>query len=135
MKIAFTLCSNNYLAQAKTLGDSVLQHNPDYQFYIGLTDILNNEINYEKEIGHPIISIDKIEIPKFDNLWKKYSIIEFNTCVKPFYFQYFISQHPDLVYIFYLDPDIIVYNDLKNIEEEFGENGENPSYTTYPNSY
>ena len=34
----FTLCSTNYLAHAKTLGDSLRQHNPDYHFVIGLVD-------------------------------------------------------------------------------------------------
>ena len=38
MQIVFTLCSINYLAQAKTLGDSVLRHNPGYKFIIGLID-------------------------------------------------------------------------------------------------
>ena len=40
MKIAFTLCSINYLAQAKTLGDSLLTHNPEYTFIVGLVDKL-----------------------------------------------------------------------------------------------
>ena len=122
MKIVFTLCSNNYLAQAKTLGDSIKLRNRDYNFFIGLTD-QNTGIDYEKEIGHPVITSDKIGIPDFDDLWKKYSIIEFNTSVKPFYFQYFINKFPDLDYIFYFDPDIFVYNHLKIIEEEFGDDG------------
>ena len=29
MNIAFTICSSNYLAHAKTLGDSFLEHHPD----------------------------------------------------------------------------------------------------------
>jgi len=36
-KIIFTLCSNNYLAQARTLGDSVLKYS-DSKFVIGLVD-------------------------------------------------------------------------------------------------
>lgn len=35
-KLAFTICSANYLAQAIALGDSLLQHNPGYTFVIGL---------------------------------------------------------------------------------------------------
>jgi len=37
-KLAFTICSANYLAQAIALGDSLLQHNPSYTFVIGLVD-------------------------------------------------------------------------------------------------
>ncbi len=68
MKIAFTLCSNNYLAQAKTLGDSLLKYNPDYKFFIGLVDRLSDQINYSKDIGHEIITAEDIGIPDFDEL-------------------------------------------------------------------
>ena len=124
MKIAFTLCSNNYLAQAKTLGDSIKRINPDYLFFIGLNDRLSDEINYDKEIGYPIILSNEIGIPDFNGLWKKYSIIEFNTCVKPFYFQFFISKYSGVEYIFYFDPDIYIFNNLSHIENEFGESAE-----------
>lgn len=121
MKIAFTLCSNNYLAQAKTLGDSIKRTNPDYLFFIGLNDALSDEIDYEKEIGHSIILSNEIGIPDFDDLWKRYSIIEFNTCVKPFYFQYFITKYSAIEYIFYFDPDIYIFNNLRHLEHEFEE--------------
>jgi len=124
MKIVFTLCSNNYLAQAKTLGDSIKLHNPEYEFFIGLTDKYANSVDYEKEIGHFIVPSEKIGIPDFNELWKRFSILEFNTNVKPFYFQYFINRYPDIEYLLYFDPDILLYNNLKLIENEFGNNGE-----------
>ena len=40
MILAFTICSVNYLAQARTLGDSLRQTNPDWHFVIGLVDDL-----------------------------------------------------------------------------------------------
>lgn len=122
-KIAFTICSNNYLAQAKTLGDSIQKTNSDYQFFIGLTDKLIAEIDYQEEIVHSIIPCEEIGIPDFDTLWKKYSIIEFNTCLKPFYFKYFGERFPDLEYIFYLDPDTVLYGNMSEIEKEFGMGG------------
>jgi hypothetical protein len=124
MKIVFTLCSNNYLAQAKSLGDSLKEKNPDYLFFIGLLDIINDEIDYETEIGHPLILSNEIGIQDFDDLWKKYNIIEFNTCVKPFYFQYFIKTYGSLEYLFYLDPDTLVYDNINIIESEFGDSAE-----------
>lgn len=117
--IAFTICSNNYLAQAKVLGDSVKKFSPDYDFYIGLVDTPDPSINYQEEIGHRIVFVDKIDIPEFDSLWKKYDIIEFNTCVKPFYFEYFISKNGKLDHIFYFDPDTCLFAPIINIENEF----------------
>lgn len=121
MKIAFTICSNNYLAQALTLGDSLINHNSDYKFYIGLVDRLSDTID-KKEIQHEIILVEDIGIKNFDDLWKKYNIIELNTCVKPMFFQYLINKHHDSDLFFYFDPDILVYNSFSKLEEEFEEN-------------
>ena len=122
MKIAFTLCSNNYLAQAKTLGDSLLKYNPDYKFIIGLVDRLSPKINYSKDIVHEIIQIEDIGIADFDELWKKYNIIELNTCVKPSIFRYLFKNNPDIEFLFYFDPDILLYDKLSVIESKFKEN-------------
>lgn len=118
MKIIFTICSNNYLAQAKALGDSITKTNPDYKFFIGLVDELASEIDYETEIGFPIILTTEIGIPNFESLWKKYDIIELNTCVKPFYLEYFTNKYDDLSHLMYFDPDTFVFGNLVNIERE-----------------
>lgn len=118
MKIIFTICSNNYLGQAKALGDSLLKTNPDYKFFIGLVDTLSPDINYESEIGHLIIPAKDIGIASFDDLWKRYNIIELNTCVKPFYLEYFTDQNPDLTHLMYFDPDTFIYGNLCDIEDE-----------------
>lgn len=119
MKIAFTICSNNYLAQAKTLGDSLLKYNHEYKFYIVLVDQLSNEINYTLDILHEIITIEEIEIKGFDELWKKYEIIELNTCVKPSIFRYFFEHNRDIEFLFYFDPDIMIYDKLNALESKF----------------
>ncbi|RYZ46869.1 MAG: glycosyl transferase, partial [Chitinophagaceae bacterium] len=38
MNLAFTICTASYLPFAKALGDSLVQHNPDYAFKIVLLD-------------------------------------------------------------------------------------------------
>lgn len=124
MKIIFTICSNNYLAQAKALGDSIKKTNPDYIFFIGLVDLLSEEINYDEEIGHPIILSHEIGIPEFESLWKKYNIIELNTCVKPFYLEYFTEKYCDLTHLMYFDPDTYIFGNLSNIEKELVNNKE-----------
>ena len=124
MKIVFTICSNNYLAQAKALGDSLVQTNPDYLFFIGLVDHLSNDIDYEKEIGHPIILSHEIGIPDFDLLWKKYDIIELNTCVKPFFLEYFTEKYTTHSHLMYFDPDTFIFGNLSNIENELSASKE-----------
>ena len=79
MKIIFTICSNNYLAQAKALGDSVLQTNPDYTFFIGLVDELgtiNDALTFAAQKAnlktYSVTNYPK-KISKFEQLFKDMS--------------------------------------------------------------
>lgn len=113
--IIFTLCSNNYLAHAKTLGDSINHNNPEVRFLIGLVDHKDPVIDYEKEVGHEIVECDSIGFPCFKEMLTYYNIIEFNTAVKPYYFEYFFKRFGADSRILYLDPDIVVYRSLQSL--------------------
>ena len=120
MKICFTLCSNNYLAQAKVLGDSFLKYNPFYQFVIGLVDEFDPTVDYSFFKNFEIIRVASIDIDGVNLLIEKYNIIEFNTAVKPFFFQYlFKRDQPD--HIIYLDPDIAVFSKFTEIEDRLAK--------------
>jgi len=113
---AFTICSNNYLAQATVLGKSLLQHNPLAKFSIILIDRRSERINYEALQDFELIHIEEI-FPDAQRLALKYNIIEFNTAVKPLVFQHFIAKdEKDSIFI-YFDPDICIYNKLDPIIE------------------
>ena len=113
MKVAFTLCSNNYFAQALILGQSFLLHNPDYEFYVGLIDHKSDQINYE-QFNIKVLPIAEIE-PIILELAQKYNIVELNTAVKPHYFLHFIEKM-GAKSILYFDPDIYVYKKLQALE-------------------
>ncbi|WP_163400283.1 glycosyl transferase [Flavobacterium fluviatile] len=107
MKIAFTICSNNYLAHAKTLGDSFLENHPDKKFVIGLVDKYDASFDYTVFSKFIIILVETLQIPDFDELNKKYNIVELNTAVKPFYFHYLFKKF-NAEKLLYIDPDILV---------------------------
>ena len=116
MKLAFTICSNNYLAQAITLRDSFLSHHPGYRFFIGLVDSLDNISQLILDTDD-FIPVSNLMIPEFKEMSERYNITELNTSVKPFYFEYFFEKYdPD--WIFYIDPDIFVYSNFKEVEFE-----------------
>jgi hypothetical protein len=121
-KIVFTLCSNNYLAQAKVLGDSLLENNPDYHFILGLVDEKNENIDYSDYKKFEILPVKDIGISGFDDLWKKYNIVEFNTSVKASYIKFIQQKYSNADYIFYFDPDIQIFESLLDIESEFKQN-------------
>lgn len=117
MTIAFTICSINYLAQARTLGDSLKSTNPDILFVIGLVDKLAGvsfEDSYLPE--YPMIEIDKIGIADLEEIATRYDITELNTAVKPFCFSYFFKHYPEVKNVIYFDPDIIVYQPLTELK-------------------
>lgn len=131
MNLVFTLCSNNYLAQAICLGTSFLKYNHDYAFKIGLVDRKDEVINYN-QIPFEQIEVEKIGIASFDEMIRQYSITELNTAVKPFYFKYFFDLNQAIDKIIYLDPDILVYGPFTELEKVLAEDAIviTPHFTT-----
>lgn len=120
MNLVFTICSNNYLAQAIFLGQTLSKHNPSYDFKICLVDKKSNKINYNK-FPYEIIEVEQIGIKEFSDMVLRYNIVELNTSVKPFLFQFFFSTGK-YDKIIYLDPDIEIFNPFTEIEYQFIEN-------------
>ena len=122
MKIALTICSKNYLAQAKIFGQSLLKTNPDYTIVIGLVDKLNTENEFADTIPFEIIEVEKIGIESFDSLYSKYNLTELNTAVKPFFIKYLFKSKNEISTVIYFDPDIYVYNKFEELENRLHEN-------------
>ncbi len=115
----FTICSNNYLAQAITLGNSLILHNPGFDFIIGFVDRKKSSINYSV-IPYKILQVENIGIPDFKNFYRKYDITELNIAVKPIYFQYYFADNKNSKTVVYLYPDILVFSPFIDLEEELG---------------
>ena len=120
MNLAFTLCSINYLGQAKTLSDSMRLSNPSWEFIIGLVDknVQNIDLSF---LGCDVLEVEKVKIEGFDNMVQSYDIVEFITAVKPFYFTHFLENRKDVDKIIYFDPDIMVFTPLTDLEQKLEE--------------
>jgi lipopolysaccharide biosynthesis glycosyltransferase len=123
MTIAFTICSNNYIAQAKALADSLKRTNPEIPFFIGLLDKFDNIPEEFRGIfsSHSIVEVSELGIPNFSWMNENYDIVEINTAVKPSYFEYFAAKYPQSDNIIFFDPDILVYTPLSDIEQKLNE--------------
>lgn len=119
MTLVFTICSVNYLAQARTLGDSLRQTNPAVAYVIGLVDKLS-EAHLPPSLlpPYPLLEVDQIGIPDFASMADRYDITELNTAVKPFYIDYLYDAYPEATQIIYFDPDIIVYQPLTKLTQD-----------------
>ena len=105
--VIFTVCAKNYLAQALTLKQSVEITNPEVNFYIFLSDDVEDEELPE------VVLLDDNWIPQWKKMAFKYNVIEFSTSIKPFCINYLFNKGYDIV--LYIDPDVYVYKSLNDI--------------------
>ncbi len=117
MIIGFTICSNNYLAQAKTFVDSLILFNPDIKPYIFLIDKKSPQIDYEYFAQAELIEVDEHVVNGYKELTQKYGIVELNTAVKPLIFGYLARLNPDSKRLYYFDPDICIYDNIDLLDE------------------
>jgi hypothetical protein len=131
MNIAFTLCSINYLPQAKTLSDSFKKSNPDWKFIIGLVDknTTNADLSF---IDAEVLEVDKLKIEGFQAMVDKYTIVELLTSVKPYYFTWLFNSYKEVEKFVYFDPDIMVFQPLTELSNSLDEYDIilTPHYTT-----
>ena len=118
MTVVFTLCSANYLAHARTLGDSLKEHNPDYDFVIGLVDRLPKGLHPSFWHPYEVLPVEEIGIPAFWEMVQRFDKIELNTSVKPFYMEHIYQRNPSVEKVLYLDPDILVFGSFQALEEK-----------------
>lgn len=118
MITVFTLCSANYLAHAKALGDSLMEHNPGYHFVIGLVDRLPKDL--QASFWHPyeLVPVEELGIPAFWDMVQNYDVVELNTAAKPFYMEHLYRRDPAVEAVIYLDPDILVCANFKPLAEK-----------------
>jgi hypothetical protein len=136
MVTVVTICSANFLARAKTLGHSVLEHNPGYRFVIGLVDRIPTSLSPAYWKPYELIPVEELAIPEFDEMVRRYNIVELNTAVKPFYIEELYRRHQDADQVIYLDPDILVLSGLEQVESALSKSNlvVTPHSCTYDNS-
>jgi hypothetical protein len=108
--VIFTICAKNYLAQAYTLGQSIKDNEPDTDFFIIVSDFVDN-IELDNSFTH--LSPNILSDIDIADLSFKYNVIEFSTAIKPYFISYFFNKNYDKVV--YLDPDMYIYNNLNVI--------------------
>ncbi len=115
MNAAFTICSNNYLAQAKVLTDSFNEFERESVLFLILVDKKTDSIPYLELFPEArVLEVDSSIVPDLDLMIKRYNIVELNTSVKPFIFDYLFKTGA-YSRILYFDPDIKIFSSLKPV--------------------
>jgi len=105
----FTICSNNYLPMAKVLFASAERYCPQAELFLCLGDErLSESTHYPANAS--VVTAEELAIPDFRDFAFRYSIMEFNTALKPFMIRHLLEQGFDAV--LYFDPDIEIFAPL-----------------------
>ena len=111
LKIAcFTIASKNYLSYVRVLFDSLARTNPQFRRYLCLAD-LDDPASASGSRTFDVVQADALGIPHFEDFAFRYDIMEFNTAVKPYMFQWLFAN-TDVDAVIYLDPDIQCFSGL-----------------------
>src|ERR1700722_16682887 len=111
----FIIASKNYLAYVRVLLESVAAVHPEYSLYLCLVDQVEGSFDPHAEIFQ-VVQSDSIGIAHFNDMAVRYDIMELNTAVKPFMFQW-LFENTSLDSVIYLDPDIRAYSRFDRLEE------------------
>jgi hypothetical protein len=121
MEISFTICSANYLPYAKSLGDSLVEHNTNQKFIIILLDIYPN-IDPSFFFPHNIIHATDMGLTDFSEISEKYTTFELSCAMKPYVADYIFKTEKECNKLFYFDSDILVFDKLSIAEEALEDN-------------
>ncbi|MDE8343992.1 MAG: hypothetical protein POG24_09250, partial [Acidocella sp.] len=106
----FTIASANYLAYAATLMQSVRAQHPDIPRFVILAD---RPVALDGlDLAATLVECEALGVPMLGNLALWYSVLEFNTALKPFAFRHLIERH-GFAELVYLDPDILLLAPLR----------------------
>jgi glycosyltransferase involved in cell wall biosynthesis len=112
----FTITSKNYVSYARTVLNSVAKLHPEYALFLCLADEPGNGFDMD---GEPfmIVPSSALDIPCFLDMTVRYDVLEFNTAVKPFMFQW-LYDSTEVDNVIYFDPDLHLYQRLDDLTAE-----------------
>ena len=110
---ACTIIAKNYVAFARVLARSYLEHHPGARFHVLVIDDLDDRIDPAAE-PFEVVRVGDLEIETFAEMAGLYDVLELSTAVKPWLLRRLLRDAPDGG-VLYLDPDMRVYAPLTEL--------------------
>ncbi|MEI8133285.1 MAG: glycosyltransferase, partial [Leptolinea sp.] len=117
MIVVTSICAN-YLPKAKTLAMSVKNCLPETRFVVCLVEQEIHTYALDVPQFDGIILARDIGFVDFQKFIFRHSIVEASTAVKAQLFRYLLEKYPEEDNFVYLDPDIFVYSNFDELQEE-----------------
>ncbi|RZL19663.1 MAG: hypothetical protein EOO89_02665 [Pedobacter sp.] len=110
MDVIFTTCTYNHIGRAFSLADSVIKNCRDTKLVIGLVDGV--DINIDTPVACEIVNAHDLGLPFLKEMFTKYSILELNSALKPYFADHILKTTSEIDQVIYLDSDILLYNEI-----------------------
>lgn len=114
MKIAYTIATANFLAQASVAQNSFLGCNPEFKGYIFLLDRCDG-IDLLPFENITVTEIAALHFEEFPEMVHSYSVFELSNALKPFVGLY-LFEYLKADVVVYFDSDILFFSSLKILE-------------------
>lgn len=108
MNIIFTTCTYNHIGRALSLKHSVEERCQNVNFIVCLVDKLEDR---SLAPGCEFFSAESLQLPFLDEMLRKYTALELNSALKPYFAQHLLNTKK-ADQIIYLDSDILLYEDI-----------------------
>jgi glycosyltransferase involved in cell wall biosynthesis/SAM-dependent methyltransferase len=116
-----TIIAKNYVAHARVLAESFLEHHPEQTCYVLVIDDTDGYIEAASE-PFELVTPAQLDIDDYEHMAAIYDVLELSTAVKPWLLRHLLEER-GLERIAYLDPDIRVYDRLDEVERLTREHG------------
>jgi len=111
-RAVFTIVSANYISFAATLMQSVRTFHPEAERFIVLADTYREFPGLD--VAAEVLTCDDLGIDLINNMKLWYTVIEFNTAIKPYVID-FMFQKYEFDEVVYIDPDILLFRPLVDV--------------------
>lgn len=120
-KAVFTIVSNNYMHFARTLLQSVRENDSHADLFCVVVD---KDMQPASALADEFttIQLDQLALPEGEHFLFQYTILELNTAVKPWAFEWLLNSGYDTVT--YIDPDIFVFRPLNEVDDLLASSAE-----------
>ncbi|MGS1121651.1 hypothetical protein [Rhodanobacter sp. UC4436_H3] len=115
--IFFTSICSNYLPKAMTLAESVKRHCIGAKFVLCLVEREVPDVATSYEHFDEVVLAKDAGWDNFDRFMFRHAIVEASTAVKAQFMLNLLERFPDESKFVYLDPDVLVYSDLTELEQ------------------
>jgi len=116
-----TIIAKNYVAQARVLADSFLEHHPDGTCSVLVIDDHEGYID-EADERFEVITPAQLDLPDYERMASAYDVVELSTAVKPWFLR-FLLERGETTSVSYFDPDIWILDSLAEIDAAVEQHG------------